>query len=336
MGMEQQMHPIVLFGAGRIGEIHARNIAAHPRLRLAAVADTNLAAAQALADRHGAQAMPPEAALTLADIAGAVVASPTATHVEYTLAAARAGWAVLCEKPLDLDLDSAVAAARDLAALDARVLLGFNRRFDPDFAVLQEQLAAGAIGTLETLHIISHDPAPPPPAYVAGSGGLFKDMVIHDFDMARWLLGEDPVAIFASSACLIDPQIAAAGDVDTAKTILRTASGRLCMISSSRRSGYGYDQRIEAFGSQGLLRVGNPARNAVEHWSLAGTATAPFETFFLDRYATAYVREIDHFAQVLDGTLPRIGVRDGVQALALAQAAQRSAASGVMEPVGVF
>ena len=190
-----------------------------------------------------------------------IVASSTNTHLDYTLMAAEAGKPVFCEKPLDQDLVRARAAAAKLDALGARVLLAFNRRFDPNFAALQSRLAEGAVGALETLHIVSHDPAPPPVGYLATSGGMFKDMVIHDFDMARWLLGEEPTQVFASTSCLVDPAIGAAGDVDTAKTILRTASGRICVISSSRRSGYGYDQRIEAFGAKGMIRAQNMPRN---------------------------------------------------------------------------
>ncbi|WP_448663772.1 inositol 2-dehydrogenase [Sphingomonas sp. CJ20] len=325
------MHAIALIGAGRIGRIHAANIAAHPRLRLAHVVDSDSGAAAALADRHGARASGAADAIGDPALAGVVVASATDTHIAYTLAAAEAGKPALCEKPLDRDLAAATAAADRLDMLGARVLLGFNRRFDTHFAALHARLAGGAVGALESLHIVSHDPAPPPPAYVAASGGLFIDMVIHDFDMARWLLGEEPVGVFASGACLVDPAIGDAGDVDTARTVLRTASGRLCSISSSRRSGYGYDQRIEAFGAQGMLRVGNVAETMVEQWDAHGATTDRWQDFFLDRYAQAYRAELDHFADVIDGAPPAITPRDGVAALALADAATRSLKSGRME-----
>ncbi|PTR13123.1 MULTISPECIES: inositol 2-dehydrogenase [unclassified Novosphingobium] len=322
------MHTIALLGAGRIGAVHAAHIARHPGLRLAVVADIDPAAGQALADRHGALALAPEQALDHPGLAGVVIASPTALHAPQTLDAAARGLAVLCEKPLALDLAVAQAALARLDALGARVLMGFNRRHDPDFAALHAALVQGSIGGIETLHIISHDPAPPPPAYVATSGGIFHDMVIHDFDMARWLLGEEPVEVMAATACLIDPAIGAAGDADTAKTILRTASGRMAMISSSRRSGYGYDQRIEAFGARGALRVGNVPNSRVEHWGPAGAAAAPFMDFFLDRYAAAFAAQIAHFAQVIDGAAPLISAADGLRALLLAQGAQESARSG--------
>jgi myo-inositol 2-dehydrogenase/D-chiro-inositol 1-dehydrogenase len=327
------MHGIAIIGAGRIGKIHAANVAANPRLRLARVIDPFADAAAALATQHGAQISTVAEALADPAIAGVVVASSTDTHLDYSLTAARAGKAVFCEKPLDQDLARATAAAGELDAMGARLFLAFNRRFDPNFATLQARLADGAVGALETLHIISHDPSPPPAEYVGTSGGMFKDMVIHDFDMARWLLGEEPTEVFATASVLVDPAIGAAGDVDTAKTILRTPSGKLCMISSSRRSGYGYDQRIEAFGSKGLIRAQNVLESTVETWGEAGAAADRFQNFFLDRYAHAYAREVEHFADMIDGTPALIGYRDGVAALALAEAAARSVRSGRFETV---
>ncbi len=327
------MYAVAVIGAGRIGRIHAATIAAHPRLRLACVADVAVDAARTLAAEHGAVASDVDAALADPAIDAVVIASPTALHCDHMLAAADAhpGRVIFCEKPIDLDLDRARAVSATLDRLGARVLIGFNRRFDPHFAALGARLAAGAIGVVEAIHIVSHDPAPPPTDYLAGSGGLFRDMVIHDFDMARWLLGADPVGVFASAACLIDPQIAAVGDVDTARTILRTADGRLCTISSSRRSGYGYDQRIEAYGAGGMIRVGNVTETTLERWGPTGGSTDPLQNFFLDRYAQAYANEIAHFADVIDGAAPQVTLNDGIAALALAEAAARSVLSGRME-----
>lgn len=325
------MHAIALIGAGRIGQIHAATIAGHPRLHLASVADPAPAAANALCARYGARATDIATALADPGVAAVVIASPTATHLDYTLAAAAAGRPVFCEKPFDLDLDRARGAAETLDRIGARVLIGFNRRFDPHFAALQSRLAAGAVGAVETIHIVSHDPAPPPADYLAGSGGLFGDMVIHDFDMARWLLGAEPVGVFASAACLVDPAIAAVGDSDTARTILRTADGRLCSISSSRRSGYGYDQRIEVYGARGMIRAGNVTETTLETWGPDGGSSDRLQHFFLDRYAQAYAREFDHFADVIEGAAPLVTPRDGVAALALADTAARSVRSGRME-----
>lgn len=327
------MHKIALVGAGRIGRIHAANIAANPKLRLDSVIDPMADAANELAGLYGAQASSLEAALADPDVAGVVIASSTDTHLEYTLAALRAGKAVFCEKPLDQDLARVRAAEAELATIGGRVLLAFNRRFDPNFALLQQRLAAGDVGQLETLHIISHDPAPPPAHYIPTSGGLFKDMVIHDFDMARWMLGEDVTQVFATASVLVDPAIGEAGDVDTAKTILRTASGKLCVISSSRRSGYGYDQRIEAFGSGGLIRAENVLESTVQTWTGAGAGADRLMDFFLDRYAAAYAREMAHFADVIDGATPLVGFADGIAALALAEAAAQSVKSGAFVQV---
>ena len=329
------MFEIAVLGAGRIGQVHARNIAAHPALRLRYIFNPQSAPAQDLARRTGAvMAQDFEQVLNDPAIAGIVIASSTDAHLEQCVRAVAAGKAVLCEKPIDMDLERARAQRERLGGKHVRLLLGFNRRFDPSFATLKRRLDAGEIGSLETMHIISHDPAPPSLAYVRVSGGLFKDMAIHDFDTARWLLGEEPVEVFASTSCLVDPAIGAAGDVDTAKTLLRTASGRLCMISNSRRSGYGYDQRIEVFGARGQLRADNVLETSVLAWREAGMASGPLQNFFLERYAEAYRRELDHFVQMLGGAAePLVGYHDGVAALALAEAAHASARSGKVVPL---
>ena len=248
------MLSIAVIGAGRIGNIHARNIAAHGGARLAGVADVDMGAAERLAAACDVPALSLDAAFAADAV---LIGSPTPTHVDYIERAAAAGRAIFCEKPIDL------AAPRVRACLDAVrragvvLMVGFNRRFDPHFATLKRRLDGGEIGALELLTIISRDPAPPPPSYVVTSGGLFRDMMIHDLDMARFLLDEEPVEVQAAASCLVDPFIAAAGDVDTAVVTLRTAGGKLCQISNSRRATYGYDQRIEAHGAKGLLRAGN-------------------------------------------------------------------------------
>jgi len=320
------MFNVAVIGAGRIGRIHAHNAIREPRLNLRHVVDPVAEAAEKLASETGAAVATLDEALGDPDVAGIVVASSTDTHLDISRRALAVGKAVFCEKPIDLDLALARAAADALDAPGARLFMGFNRRFDPNFANLHARLRAGELGALETLHIVSHDPAPPPIAYVRVSGGLFRDMTIHDFDMARWLLGEEPVQVYATGAALIDPKVAEAGDIDTAKVLLRTASGKICMISNSRRSGYGYDQRIEAFCARGLLRAGNVQETTVEAWSEGGTAGAPLQNFFLDRYAAAYSREMAHFADLITGeaSAPGVGYRDAVAALTLAEAALAS------------
>jgi myo-inositol 2-dehydrogenase/D-chiro-inositol 1-dehydrogenase len=317
------MAGVALIGAGRIGRIHAGNARATAGVELRYVIDPVAAAAEALAAEAGAAVTSVQRALADPDVAGVIVASSTDTHLDLCIAAHAAGKAIFCEKPIELDLARARAVAPKLAG--ARLLLGFNRRFDDNFQALKARIDAGEIGAVETVNITSHDPAPPPPGFVRTSGGLFRDMAIHDFDTARWLLGEPVTEVFAAAACLIDPAIGAAGDVDTAKILLRTASGKLCLISNSRRSGYGYDQRIEVFGSKGMARAGNRLESATEVWSEAGSAADALQNFFLDRYAEAYRREMAHFAEVLAGAAPVIGLADGLAALALAEAAGESA-----------
>jgi myo-inositol 2-dehydrogenase / D-chiro-inositol 1-dehydrogenase len=317
---------IAVIGAGRIGRIHAGNIAAHPTARLAGVADVDAAAAVALADSCGAGAI----SLDEAFAADAVlIASPTPTHAEYIERAAAAGRAIFCEKPVDLAVDRVRACLAAVRGAGVPLMIGFNRRFDLHFAALKHRMDAGEIGELELLTIISRDPAPPPPAYLATSGGLFRDMMIHDLDMARFLLGEEPLTLQAAASCLVDPSVAAAGDVDTAVVTLRTASGKLCQISNSRRATYGYDQRIEAHGSKGLLRAGNVTATTVELATGTGFQSDPVLPFFLERYAGAYRAELGAFiAAVTSGDAPRPDDADGLKALLLADAAARSAQTG--------
>jgi len=317
------MFNVAIFGAGRIGQIHARNAAALPELTLKYVVDPNRAAADALARETAAEVVDMDTALGDGSISGVIIASATNAHLDQTLSAAAAGKAIFCEKPLDLDLARARSAAPQLS--NARMLVGFNRRFDPHFAALKGRIESNAIGKLESLNIVSHDPAPPPVSYIRTSGGLFKDMAIHDLDMARWLLGEEFVEVFASASCLIDPAIGAAGDVDTARTLLRTKTGRLCVISNTRRSGYGYDQRIEAYGSAGTARADNVLMSTVTTCTESGSASDALQNFFLERYAEAYRREMSHFVEMLRGSqTPVAGYRDGVAALVLAEAAALS------------
>ena len=322
------MFKIALIGAGRIGRIHARNAALHPALELAAVVDPVEASAQALAGEWGTAVRTLEEVIADPGIAGVVVASSTDTHLDYSMQAIAAGKAVFCEKPIDQDLGRARSAAQVLDG--SRLLLAFNRRFDPNFRALKAKLDDGGIGNIESLQITSNDPAPPPPSYVAVSGGLFKDMAIHDFDMARWLLGEEPVEVYATGSCLVDPEIGKLGDVDTARTLLRTGSGRLCVISNSRRSGYGYDQRIEAYASGGMVCADNVLESTVKLFNEDGSRGDRLQNFFLDRYAQAYRAEMDHFADMLAGAPPAVGYADGVAALALAEAAAQSMKSGAV------
>ena len=319
------MHEIALLGAGRIGRIHALNVRLEPRLRLRYVVDPVAAAAEEVAAESGAQVAAFDAAIGDPQVGGIVIASSTDTHLDFSLRALGAGKAVFCEKPIDLDLGRALAAGAQFETASSPFFVGFNRRFDPNFAELHRRLCSGEVGRLETLHIISHDPAPPPVDYVRVSGGLFRDMTIHDFDIARWLLGEEPVEIYAAGSVLVDERIGEAGDIDTAKILLRTKGGQQCFISNTRRSGYGYDQRIEAYCSGGVIRAGNVRASTVETFTEVGSVQPALQNFFLDRYAQAYRAEMAHFADLLDGEpAPKAGYADGVAALRLADAAGRS------------
>jgi myo-inositol 2-dehydrogenase / D-chiro-inositol 1-dehydrogenase len=322
-------HEIALIGAGRMGSLHARNAAASPRFRLKAVADHDEQLAGRLASELGSSVASYADILADRAIRAVIVASSTASHLENVLAAVNAGKAVFCEKPLSLDAGTLASALPEIERSGMPVFVAFNRRFDPHLRELKRQADSGAVGTFETLHIVNHDPVAPRLEFVPRSGGLFKDFTIHDFDTARWITGDSVVEVFAIGSCLVDPEIGKLGDIDTAKVVLRSKSGTLCMISNSRRTGYGYDQRVELFGSKGALRVDNVKSTQVSRLDEAGEANAPFPYSFAERYADAYKAELDHFADVLDGSAtPSTGPGDSLAALRLADAAELSARTG--------
>ena len=313
---------LAILGCGRIGQVHARSIMGLEDARVTAVSDAMPAAAEALARRTGAEARGTDAIMASGDVDAVILGTPTTTHFDLIHAAAAAGKAIFCEKPVDLAVDRIRACMEAVEAAGVPFMVGFNRRFDPSFANLIGRVRAGEIGDPEIVTILSRDPAPPPAAYVAASGGLFRDMMIHDLDLACLLLGEMPVSVHATGAALVDPAIGAAGDVDTAAVTLTTASGRIAQISNSRRATYGYDQRMEVHGATGMLRVENVLRHAVEAATAAGFARAPAQDFFLDRYEAAYRLEMAAFVAALrDGRAPDPGIADGLRAQRLADAA---------------
>jgi myo-inositol 2-dehydrogenase/D-chiro-inositol 1-dehydrogenase len=316
---------IAQFGAGRIGQIHAASIAAMKDVRLRYIVDVNTEAAQKLAARHGAKVVSEREAFADREVGAVLIASSTDTHARLAIAAARAGKAIFCEKPIDLSLKKVDDCLAQVEKAGVPMFVGFNRRFDPSFAALKRRLDAGEIGAVEQVVISSRDPGPPPLAYVKVSGGMFRDMTIHDFDMARWLLGEEPVEVFAMGECLVDRKIGAAGDIDSAMVLLRTASDKMCHINNSRRAAYGYDQRIEVAGANGMLRAENIGETTVEHFGPKGTVSDRPLDFFLERYAAAYRAEMSSFVQALrnKSAMP-VGARDGRQALVLAEAALES------------
>jgi len=317
------------FGAGRIGAIHAANLAASPDAALRYVVDVNEGAAQALAAKHGASVTTTDAALADPDVGAVIIASSTDTHADLAMAASRAGKAIFCEKPIDLSLarvDACLAAVRQAGV---PMLVGFNRRFDPSFAALKSRIDAGEIGAVEQVMITSRDPGLPPMEYLKVSGGQFRDMTIHDFDMARWLLGEEPAELFAYGAALVDPAVGALGDIDSCMVLLRTESGRMAHINNSRRATYGYDQRIEVLGSLGRLSAGNRSETTVELANGQAVSTDKPLHFFLERYADAYRRELAAFIAAVNGKGPMpVGAEDGRRALVLAEAALLSLREG--------
>lgn len=319
-----------MLGCGRIGRVHARNVADHARAALIVCYDVAEQASAKLAAELGTtQAQSVEEVLADPRVHAVIIASSTGTHVELIARSVQAGKAVFCEKPIDLDIARVDACWHAIAGLQPVVMLGFNRRFDPSFRALRDRVTAGEIGRVEQVVITSRDPAPPPASYVAGSGGLFRDMTIHDFDMARYLAG-DMVEILAMGANLIDPAIQAAGDIDAAMLVMRAASGALVHINNSRRCAYGYDQRIEVFGEAGMLQAHNRHLTTVEAWGQERTrAMDAVQDFFIARYADAYRAELDHFIQCVEtGTAPLSGFAEGREALRLADAALESMASG--------
>jgi myo-inositol 2-dehydrogenase/D-chiro-inositol 1-dehydrogenase len=319
------MLEIAQFGAGRIGQIHASNIAALKDVRLRYVVDVNTDAAQKLAARYGAKVVGEREAFADREVGAVLIASSTDTHARLAIAAARAGKAIFCEKPIDLSLKKVDECLAEVDQAGVPMFVGFNRRFDPSFAALKKRLDAGEVGAVEQVVISSRDPGPPPLAYVKVSGGMFRDMTIHDFDMARWLLGEEPVEVYAIGECLVDRTIGAAGDIDSAMVLLRTASDRMCHINNSRRAAYGYDQRIEVAGAKGMLRAQNIGESTVEHFTAKGTVSDRPLDFFLERYAEAYRAEMAAFVDSLKQKKPMpVGAHDGRQALVIAEAAIQS------------
>ena len=318
-----------LLGAGRIGRIHGGNVAAHARAELVAVADASSEAAESLARDTGAKVGTIDAIIADKGIGAVLICTPTDMHADLIEAAAKAGKAVFCEKPVDLSSDRIRACLGVVAKAGTPLMIGFNRRFDPNFASVKARIARGDAGAVELVTILSRDPSPPPAEYVARSGGLFRDMMIHDLDMARFLLGEEPVEVHAVGSAIVDPAIGVAGDVDTAAVLLKTVSGKICQISCSRRASYGYDQRIEVHGSKGMIRAGNVHNTTVEVATSGGFLADPVQNFFLERYAAAYRNELDAFlAAVEAGTPASPSGEDGLRAQVLADAATEACFSG--------
>lgn len=323
------MFNIALFGAGRIGQVHAVNIAGHKETKLYSVIDPYQPNAVALAEKYQAKVQKTEEAMQDPNIQGVLIASATDTHADLIELAAKHKKVIFCEKPVHLDLERVKQCLKSVKEHSVPLFIGFNRRYDPQFRHLKNLFQQGAIGKAESLIITSRDPSPPPAEYVKVSGGMFRDMTIHDFDMARFMIGEEPCSVYAQGSNVVDPAIGQAGDIDTAFIILKFPSGAMATISNSRRSGYGYDQRIELHGEKGLLTAGNIKENSVALLSEVGCLSAKPEYFFLQRYHEAYQAEWQHFVDILAGRAESETTgTDGELALYLADKALESLKTG--------
>lgn len=329
---------VAVIGAGRIGRLHAENLATRIQgVRLAAVADVRGEAARELAQRWQVPRVATDPAEILADpsIAAVAICSSSETHAQLIQDAAARGKHVFCEKPIDLACEPIEKALAAVKKAGVKLQIGFNRRFDATFARAREAVASGRLGAVHLVRISSRDPDLPPVEYLRRSGGIFLDMTIHDFDMVRFLTGSEVVDVLATGEALVEPGLKELGDVDTCVTVLRLANGALATIDNSRRAVYGYDQRAEVFGSEGTVLVGNPAPDAHTVLDRAGAhSVAPYH-FFLDRYPQSFVTEMQSFVDcVRFDRAPLVTGVDGLQATRIAQAAARSLVTGVRVVVG--
>lgn len=320
---------IALLGCGRIGKMHAATIVRAENAELAAVYDPVGAAADEIGRLYDCKvAASAEEAIALAD--AVLIATSTPTHADLIEASASAGKAIFCEKPIDLSLARVAACREAIKGFDRPIQIGFNRRFDPGHRAARDAARAGEIGDLQQVVITSRDPGLASRDYLKVSGGIFKDMTIHDFDLARFMLGEEPIEVFATGAALVDPTLAELGDIDSAMVILRTESGKLCHINNSRAAAYGYDQRVELFGSKGMVISGNRRAHHLERFDATTTgAGEPYLNFFVERYAEAFTLGLQSFLRcVAENRTPDATFEDGEKSLALAEAANRSLADG--------
>ena len=324
------MLKIGVLGCGRIGVMHAANIAAHPRAALAGLYDVNPPAADALGAKLGAKVFDTaEAMFASAGVDAVLIATSTATHSDYIEAAIAAGKPVLCEKPIDLDLKRVALCQSRIKGTKLPIMLGFVRRFDAGHRAARQAMLNGEIGDLHQVVITSRDPGMAPDAYMEVSGGIFRDMTIHDFDLARYMLGEEVETVTATGSRLVNPALMARlGDYDTIVVTLTTASGKQAVITNSRQALYGYDQRLELFGNKGMVISENRrAHNMTRHLAQTTNAAAPLLDFFIERYGDAFNAEIGSFVDAVEGKAPvEVGFEDGRLALVLAEAAMKSVA----------
>jgi myo-inositol 2-dehydrogenase/D-chiro-inositol 1-dehydrogenase len=321
-----KMTTIGVVGAGRIGKLHADNLLAMPKVRLKSIADPFLIPDE-WSSRGIVPTLDPSDVFNDKEIEAVLICSPTPTHAEFTETAAKAGMHVFCEKPIALDPDRVRQTLDVVEKAGVKLQVGFNRRFDPTFARVRQAVSDGEIGDIHLVKVIARDPSPPPPEYVADSGGMFLDMTIHDFDMVRFLSGSEVEEVQAFGAVLVDPAIGEAGDIDTAVVTLKLANGALAVIENSRKAVFGYDQRLEVFGSEGGVEAYNELPSQVRLRTAAGIRAENPLYFFLERYQRSFVVELEAFvASIRDDREPPVGGRDGLMSVLIGLAAARSMA----------
>ena len=320
---------LAILGVGRIGNVHAQAIRTLEGAKLVAISEPSEKVAQSAQQAFGCELRSIDQIAESGDIDAVIICTPTDSHADLIKKFAMAGKAIFCEKPIDLDAERVRECLAIVRECKVKFMVGFNRRFDPDFMALKSAIDEGHIGDVEMITITSRDPSAPPYEYIIRSGGIFRDMTIHDFDMARWLFGEEVESVRAAASVLTDPAIGELNDYDSVSVILCTASGKQCTISNSRRATYGYDQRIEVHGSKGMVRAKNTRDSNIEIASLVGFKAPPLLNFFMTRYEAAYTNEIAAFVKTIAQNLePPTSGKDGLKALLLADAAAISVQTG--------
>lgn len=326
-----RMINFAVLGVGRIGKIHAQNVSLNPKCTLKVVADPWVQGTDQLANELKCEAEYDYfKAIERDDVDAILIGTPTEFHVSLMLHAVRLGKFVLCEKPIDKDFQLALEAVIEVEKLDGKVMLAFNRRFDPDTIAVKKAIQANEVGDVRQVIITSRDPSLPSKEYLKTSGGILKDMTIHDFDMSRFLLGEEPVQVQAIASRLVDPSIAEFGDYDSVMVLLKTKSGKQCVINGSREAVYGFDQRLEVLGSKGMLKTENHKENSLQKYSSTFTqAQEPLLNFFLERHALSYKIELDQFVEAITTGTPFCTTPfDGLMALHIAMCAEEAVKTG--------
>ncbi|MCF7567466.1 inositol 2-dehydrogenase [Sabulilitoribacter arenilitoris] len=323
------MIKIGIIGMGRMGKIHLKNLSENiDNVEVVAVVNPS-EEGQKFALQYGAKNVSNNinSIIENQEIDAVVICSPNNTHSEYTIKCANAGKAIFCEKPIDMSLEKSIETISIISELKTPLMIGFNQRFDKNFSKVKDEINKGKIGFIRNLHIISRDPQPPPISYIKKSGGLFKDMTIHDFDMARFIMGCEVEEVFAYGNCLIDPEIGKAQDIDSATVLLKFENGALATIENSREAKYGYDQRLEVLGSNGMIKVDNPLKTGVKISTEKGTVSDRNLNFFMDRYEASYLVEMSSFINALINNKPMpVTGEDGLKAMLIAEAANSSLA----------